>query len=58
MVEELVSKFGRNLSCEKAHEVVNDFLADTCKDILCNTAVFKNDEKGLAALDKFMKEVF
>ena len=58
MVEELVAKFGRNLSCEKAHEVVNDFLADTCKDILCNTAVFKNDEKGLAALDKFMKEVF
>lgn len=57
MINELISKFGRDLDKEKAHEIVNDYLADTCKDILCNTAVFKNDPQGIEALDKFMNEV-
>ena len=57
MINTLISRHGTNLNKEKAHEIVNDFLAETCRDILCNTAVFKNDEKGQKALDKFMKEV-
>lgn len=58
MINELINKYGRNVSSQKAQEIINDYLADTCKDILCNTAVFKNDENGIKALDKFMKEVF
>lgn len=57
MIDELISKFGRNLTCENAHKIVQDYLADTCKDILCNTAVFKHDEKGQNALNKFMAKV-
>ena len=57
MIEQLVKENGQNLSSEVAHTLVNDYLAETCRDILCNTAVFKNDEKGLLALDKFMKEL-
>lgn len=57
MIDSLIENNGRNLTSEKAHQVVNDYLAETCRDILCNTAVFKNDEKGLAALDKFMKKL-
>ena len=58
MIDSLISSFGRNLSKEEAHKKANDFLANTCKEILCNTAVFKNDEKGQKSFDKFMKEVF
>lgn len=57
MIESLINKYGRNLTSENAHEIVNDYLAETCRDILCNTAVFKNDEKGLNALDKFMEKL-
>lgn len=57
MIDKLVSSYGRNLSLEDAKNAISDFIGDTCKDILCNTAVFKNDEKGRNAFDKFMKEV-
>ena len=57
MVDDLVRDNGRGLSQEKAHAVINDYIAETCKNILCNTAVFKNNEQGLLALDKFMNEV-
>ena len=54
MIDSLVNDFGRGLTSERAHEVVNDYIAHTCKSILCNTAVFKDDENGRAALDRFM----
>ena len=57
MINTLILRHGTNINKDKAHEIVNDFLAETCRDILCNTAVFKDDEKGQKALDKFMKEV-
>jgi galactose-1-phosphate uridylyltransferase len=57
MIDELTSKFGTNLSVDKAKEVINDYIAETCRNILCNTAVFKNDEKGLSGLDRFINEV-
>jgi len=57
MIDDLVSQYGRGLTKEKATEIIKDYLAETCKNILCNTAVFKNDAQGLAALDKFMKKV-
>ena len=56
MINTLIANHGRDLTNEVAHEAINDFIAETCKDILCNTGVFKDDEKGRTALDKFMKE--
>lgn len=57
MINFLVSKYGRKITQDQAHEAINDFIAETCKDILVNTAVFKDDQNGRLALDKFMKEV-
>lgn len=58
MIDHLVYKIGRNNSLEKAQQAIRDYIGNTCRDILCNTAVFKDDEKGKVAFDKFMKEVF
>lgn len=57
MIESLIKKYGRNLKEEEARKAIKDYIADTCKNILCNTAVFKNDDKGNKALDKFMEVV-
>lgn len=57
MINELIEKYGRNVSKKRAQTIIEDYLADTCKDILCNTAVFKDDELGRAALDKFMATI-
>lgn len=57
MIDNLVSKYGRDLDEETINKVITDYIADTCKNILINTAVFKDDEKGRIALDKFMEGV-
>lgn len=57
MVNDLIAKYGRNVTEEVANKAIQDYLAETCKNILCNTAVFKNDEKGIKALDKFMEGI-
>lgn len=46
MVTKLVDLYGLKNSLEKANEVINDYLAKTCQNILKNTAVFKNTEVG------------
>lgn len=58
MIDKLVLKYGRNLDNKVIEKAITDYIADTCKNILINTAVFKDDEKGRDALDKFMKVVF
>ena len=57
MIDYLVSNYGRNLEDNKINEVITDYIANTCRSILINTAVFKNDELGNSALDKFMEGV-
>lgn len=57
MIMELISRCGRGISAEEAHSAIQAYLAETCRSILCNTAVFKDDEKGRAALDRFMQKV-
>ena len=56
MIESLIGTCGRGISVSEAKAAINDYLADTCRDILCNTAVFKADEKGQRALDRFMEK--
>lgn len=57
MITYLVNKYGRNLDNETREEAIKDYIADTCRNILINTAVFKNTELGNKALDKFMEVV-
>ena len=57
MIDYLVSNYGRNLADNKINEVITDYIANTCRSILINTAVFKNNELGNLALDKFMEGV-
>ena len=57
MVDELITKHGRNISKEKAHSIIEDYLANVCKNILINTACLKDDAAGRASLDNFMKKV-
>lgn len=57
MVDTLIKAHGTKNSPEASHEIVNDFLANTCREILINTATFKPDEKGLKAFDRFLKEI-
>lgn len=37
--------------------LIKNFVNETCRDILVNTAVFKDDEAGIAARDRFLKEL-
>ena len=55
MVESLLNKHGNNLNQSQAEKAVKEFINGTCIDILRNTAVFKEDEKGIAAFERFMK---
>lgn len=55
MIAQLVQDNGVNLSPERAQDVVVNAINSACETILETTGVFKNDEKGQAAFDKFLK---
>ena len=54
MINELLEKHGNKLSKEEAHNVVVQRVEWVCERILENTAVFKNDEQGRKAFDRFL----
>ena len=56
MIEELLSE-GKVKSIEEAEARVTDRVNQTCKNILFNTAVFKNTEVGNKGFDKFVNKV-
>ena len=53
----LITQFGRDLSFEKASEIVHLAINETCVNILKNTATFKDDEKGQKHLQKFIAQL-
>lgn len=53
----LITQFGRDLSFEKANEIVRLAINETCVNILKNTATFKDDEKGQKHLQKFIAQL-
>jgi UDPglucose--hexose-1-phosphate uridylyltransferase len=57
MIENLISTYGRCLTKEVRNSVIKDYIADTCKNILLNTAVFKNNVEGQKAFIEFVEEV-
>jgi UDPglucose--hexose-1-phosphate uridylyltransferase len=53
MIKSLVSE-GLSKDMESAEERVTDYVNVTCKNILFNTAVFKNDENGKEGFKRFL----
>ena len=53
MIAKLVSE-GYSKDLESAQERVTDYVNKVCKNILYNTAVFKNDENGYAGFKRFL----
>lgn len=54
MINRLISKYGVNSSSEEANLYVKLEVERICQEILLNTAVFKDDEKGIKGFDEFM----
>ena len=48
---------GKTLNKEEAEETVRNKVNEICKNILINTAVFKNDEIGRKGMEKFLESV-
>ncbi len=57
MIAELVEKYGVMKDERKASEAVTAYVNDVCVKILKNTAVFKQDEKGVKALRTFLGSI-
>ncbi len=57
MIAQLTATNGTSMKDEKAGDVITDYINETCEKILDCTAVFKSDEKGQEAFDKFIKSV-
>lgn len=57
MIASLVAEHGTALAPAEAERAVRDRVNRVCAAILDNTAVFKRDERGLAAFDRFISLV-
>lgn len=57
MIEKLISKHPNVKDQSRAKEIVTDYVNQVCVEILKNTAVFKNDNAGKAALGRFLATV-
>ena len=57
MIIQLVNDNGTNCSEKKAGDAITEYINVACEKILRTTAVFKDDEKGKAAFDKFVESV-
>lgn len=55
MIAQLANDYGTNLSDEETEKHITDYINNACVKILDTTAVFKNDEAGQTAFDKFMR---
>lgn len=54
MINLLIKEHGRNNSKEVAHKIIKEYINKVCRGILDNTAVFKKDELGIKAFNKFI----
>ena len=58
MIKTLIGRYPcGTLTESQAESAVKDYVNNVCKNILGNTAVFKDDEKGKAGFDGFMRVI-
>lgn len=56
MIKELLER-GKVDTLDKANAIIRDKVNDTCKNILYNVSVFKNDEQGKKGFERFIKAI-
>ena len=54
MIEKLIDKYGIVKDEKTAEKHITEYVNDVCVHILENTAVFKSDEQGKVAFDRFL----
>lgn len=57
MIDELLIKYGNKNSLENSKNILKEYIAETCEDILKNISVFKDDELGNKYFDLLMTKV-
>ena len=57
MIDELLIKYGNKNSLENSKNILKEYIAETCEDILKNISVFKDDELGNKYFDLLMAKV-
>ncbi|MBE6132287.1 MAG: galactose-1-phosphate uridylyltransferase [Erysipelotrichaceae bacterium] len=57
MIDELLIKYGNKNSLENSKNILKEYIAETCEDILKNISVFKEDELGNKYFDLLMTKV-
>ena len=50
----MIEVLRKEYSASTIDKKIKEYIEDTCKNILMNTAVFKDDKKGNEGLDKFI----
>lgn len=55
MIDDIKEKRNGLYTEKEAEDAINNYINLTCKNILINTAIFKPDEKGIKAFDRFMQ---
>ena len=53
-LDELIMKNGRHILSIDAKNIINDYIANTCLNILKNTAVFKDNDDSQKAFKEFI----
>lgn len=56
MVEELLLKYGNKCTKEEAESYIQQEVGNKFLQVLFDAGVFKRDEKGKEAFERFMKE--
>ncbi len=56
MIDKLLAQYGNANSIDDAKKFVRQYVDDVCKNILYNTAVFKQDEQGQQAFVDFLNK--
>lgn len=57
MIAQLCNDYGTNVDDATACNAITNYINNVCEQILDTTAVFKNDDKGQKAFDKFINSV-
>ena len=57
LINKLINNYGLGLKKEFTHQLLIDEINSTCVNILKNTAVFKNDERGNKEAIKFIESI-
>lgn len=56
-IDELISKYGINLKRDEAEKILKEEVGNIFLKVLLDAGVFKRDEEGMAAFDRFLNSI-